>query len=327
MEKMEKIEFLKSLYEASAEGIIIVDAKAIILWANKTVREFTQTEMEGQNALTLLNQEETLWPPVLNQAVRRIFQGSTIEYITTPIPETSDYIVAIRNLDDANGIKKVMEKELEQIMGQFIHDIFTPLNGIIGFLGIILESLSPDDENYELIKTALRAANTMLKGRNNFLAVSKIAKGDYQIELQKVNLFDFIKRNKELFEAGTNIKVLQRPMIGADFEIIANEDLLEIALGNILKNAFESMVGQGILNEKITINFGQKNGLVTIAVINPGNISEEAIKKLFTENFSTKKNGNGLGSRAIRLIAEAHGGGVSVKNLSNAVEVKITFPG
>lgn len=323
---MEQINFLKSLYETSAEGIIIVDAKATILWANKTVREFTQTEMEGQNALTLLNQEAK-WPPTTDRSVRLTFQGVTIEYIVTPIPETDCYITSIRNLDDANGIKKVMEKELEQIMGQFVHDIFTPLNGIIGFLGIILESLSPDDGNYGFVETVLRSANTMLKGRNNFLAVSRIAKGDYQIELQKVNLFEFIKRNKEIFEAGTNIKVIQRPMIGADFEIIANEDLLEIAISNILKNAAEAMREQGLKKEKININFGQKNGLVTIAVINPGNISEEAVKKLFTENFSTKKNGNGLGSRAIRLIAEAHGGGVSVKNLSNAVEVKITFPG
>lgn len=322
-----KIEFLKRLYDASTEGIVIIDAQAKILWTNKIVSNFAQAELEGQNALTLLNQEETSWPPTLNEAVRRIFQGSTIEYIVTPIPETADYIVAIRNLDDANGIKKVMEKELEQIMGQFIHDIFTPLNGIIGFLQIIREDLEPGDEKIEFVETALRSANTMLKGRNNFLAVSRIAKGDYQIDLATVNLFDLIRRNKEIFEAGTNIKVLQRPMMGADFEIMANEDLLEIALGNILKNAAEAMQEQGLEKEKITINFGQKDGLVTIAVINPGNISEEAIKKLFTENFSTKKNGNGLGSRAIRLIAEAHGGGVSVKNLPNAVEIKITFPG
>ncbi len=325
---MEKLEFLKSLYEASAEGIIIIDTQAKILWTNKIVRNFAQAELEGQNALTLLNPAEMSWPPVINQAVRRIFQGSTIEYIVTPIPETDCYIASIRNLDDANGIKKEMEVELEKVMGQFIHDIFTPLNGIIGYLQIIGEDLEPGDEKIEFVEIALRSANTMLKGRNNFLAVSRIAKGNYQIDLQKINLFEFIKRNKEIFEAGSSIKILQRPIIDADFEIIANEDLLEIALGNLLKNAAEAMQEQGFQNEKITIHFGKnKNGLVEISVVNPGTISEDIVKKLFTESFSTKKNGNGLGTRAIRLITEAHGGEITVKKLDGMVEIKITFPG
>lgn len=323
----EAVNFLKRLYETSAEGIIMIDNKAKILWTNKMVKDFTQVNLEGQNALELLNSEEVLWPPKLNQSIRRNFQGATIEYIVTPIPDTETYIASIRNLDDANGIKKEMEEELEKIMGQFIHDIFTPLNGVLGFLQIIEEDLDPKDEKREFVEAALRAANTMLKGRNNFLAVSRIAKGNHQIELTKVNLFELIRKNKEVFEAGNKIKIVQRPIIGANFEVMANGDLLEIALGNILKNAAEAMQEQGLDHEKIVINFGQKDGIVTISVVNPGRISEDNIKRLFKENFSTKKNGNGFGSRAIRLIVEAHGGNVTVKNLADAVEIEISFPG
>lgn len=324
---MEKIEFLKSLYEASSEGIIIVDAKATIFWANKTVQEFTQTEMEGQNVVALLNSDEISWPPTLDEAVRFTFQGSTMEYIATPFPNNAHYIVSIRNLDNANGIKKEVEKNMEKTIGQFVHDIFSPLSGIAGILQQIEKGEYSEKETGEAAKVALSGVKSMLKNREVFLALNKISKGEYQIERKKIDLFQLIKRNKEIFEASSGIKISQRPIINAQFETMAEEPLLDIAIGNILKNAVEAMYEQGLQSEKITINFGQFDGMATIAVINPGHIPEKIRKKMFKEIFTTKRTGSGLGSRAIRLIAEAHGGGVSVKNLSNAVEVKITFPG
>jgi len=327
---VEKIEFLKGLYEASAEGVIIVDARATILWTNKTVRDFTRAEIEGQNALTLLNQEAK-WPPVTDQSVRRTFQGVTIEYIITPLPDSSDYIISVRNLDDANGIKKEMkvkmEAEIEKIMGQFVHDLFTPLTAVMGFLQIIEEDMESEDPKKEFVEAALKAANKLLKSRNNFLALSRIAKGDHRIKREKLNLFKIIQENKKNFEASNSFKISQRPIIGAQFEIMADNDLLDIAIGNALKNAAEAMHEQKILDEKIIINFGKIDEMVIISIVNPGEIPEEVREKLFKENFTTKANGNGLGARAIGLVAKAHDGNVVVNRLEDAVEIKITFPG
>jgi signal transduction histidine kinase len=293
------------------------------------IRIFAKIETQGINVLQIFDDSQNIeWPPVCDHPIRRQYKGVTIEYIVTLIPETEIYIASIRNLDATDGIKQEMEKEWQNTLSHFMHDIITPLNGIIGFVQITIENLEKkqDKENIDFLKIALSAAEKMLKNRNIFLAVNRIALGKYTLQKKRISLFELIKRNKELLEvAFPNVEISKKPIIEGSFEIEADEDLLDIALSNLLKNAAEEISRQKS-SAKIIIVFGNENGEAIIKIINPGIIPEKEMEKLFKDNFTTKKDGNGLGLRAVRLIAEAHGGTVKAENKDGVIEITLRFP-
>jgi signal transduction histidine kinase len=325
----EKLSLLRQIYENSAEGILLLDKNAEIIWANRMIRIFAKIETQGINVLQIFDDSQNIeWPPVCDHPIRRQYKGVTIEYIVTLIPETEIYIASIRNLDATDGIKQEMEKEWQNTLSHFMHDIITPLNGIIGFVQITIENLEKkqDKENIDFLKIALSAAEKMLKNRNIFLAVNRIALGKYTLQKKRISLFELIKRNKELLEvAFPNVEISKKPIIEGSFEIEADEDLLDIALSNLLKNAAEEISRQKS-SAKIIIVFGNENGEAIIKIINPGIIPEKEMEKLFKDNFTTKKDGNGLGLRAVRLIAEAHGGTVKAENKDGVIEITLRFP-
>lgn len=86
------------------------------------------------------------------------------------------------------------------------------------------------------------------------------------------------------------------------FYITADEQLMEQALVNIVKNALEA-IGE---NGEINVNPDNKNRTVTIQDNGKG-ITEKESELLFTPFFSTKKDGQGIGLTLVREILIKHG--------------------
>ena len=50
------------------------------------------------------------------------------------------------------------------------------------------------------------------------------------------------------------------------------------------------------------------------------------VVKIFHTQFTTKHDGNGLGTKSIKLVAEAHGGEVKAENKSGWVAITLKIP-
>jgi PAS domain S-box-containing protein len=110
-------------------------------------------------------------------------------------------------------------------------------------------------------------------------------------------------------------------------EIYQNE-VMQVVL-NILKNAEDNFVEKETSNPKIYISTASKDNEYTITVLdNGGGIPSSVLPKIFDPYFSTKneKNGTGLGLYMSKtMIEEHHNGDMSVRNVDDGAEFKITL--
>ncbi len=330
------IAFIKEMYAESAEGFLLIDRHAFISWNNSSAQKMVEMPLLGRNIRDIINSDErpVQWPPVVDQHIRRQISGTTFEYLITPVIDTDFYLVSVRNLDAENGIKMEMEKNLSLFIARIFHDVRSALNGVMGMTDIVLENLRPDphqSENCELLELSLRNGKELVKNLDSFMVVSQLERGVGSIRLEEINLFHFIQKTYESWAPTCKRHgvTLKRQSFGEKFTVCADKRLLNIAVNNLLSNALEAIVhnpDQTTTSKEINIRFGKRNHASHIIVSNPGVITPENQKKLFNNEFSTKANGNGLGTGAIATIAKAHKGIATVECANGLVYISISIP-
>jgi PAS domain S-box-containing protein len=107
-------------------------------------------------------------------------------------------------------------------------------------------------------------------------------------------------------------------------------DVLQVhqVLVNLLRNAFEAMVGNPPDQQEVTIALTTTDEQIEISVADSGEgISPENIDRVFDAFFTSKPNGVGIGLAISRSIAEDHGGQLSVvRNPKRGVTFRFTLP-
>ena len=211
--------------------------------------------------------------------------------------------------------------------GKVIRMMAHEVNNTIGPVNSIIQSALQSKglwENGEgLLNEALQVAHDRNQNLNlfmrNFADLVKLPEPNKkQLDLHRfirsiVTLMAFKAEEKEVELV---IDISEEP-----FYILADEQQLEQALINILKNAAEAIEGKG------QIRLSTEPGTKQLLICDTGRgITEEAAEQMFTPFFSTKKDGQGIGLTLVREILMNHGFGFSLKTLrENNTEFRIWF--
>ena len=95
--------------------------------------------------------------------------------------------------------------------------------------------------------------------------------------------------------------------------IQADDELIEMVLINLLKNAMEALAEEQ--NPTIELNGSYDENGVKIEVIDNGSgIIPEALANIFIPFYSTKKQGSGIGLSLSRQIMQMHNGTLTVES-------------
>jgi two-component system, NtrC family, nitrogen regulation sensor histidine kinase NtrY len=134
----------------------------------------------------------------------------------------------------------------------------------------------------------------------------------------ELNLNDLVKRVATLFEFKAVEKRIQFELqIGAKpFKIYADQQQLEQALINVIKNGMEAIQTDG----KIVIATNPGTSKLTITDTGAG-IASEHVEHVFSPFFSTKKDGQGVGLTLVKEILLNHGFQFSLKTVAVAETV------
>jgi len=146
------------------------------------------------------------------------------------------------------------------------------------------------------------------------LSFSKASLAGAALKLRPVAVEDLLKRAIQR-EANPDTDI--RIELEADLQALADRDLLQRALANLLRNAVRYAGGQG----PITVSGARETDaiLVRISDCGPG-VSEEFLQRLFDPFFrvddarTRESGGVGLGLTIVKTCVEACGGTVTCAN-------------
>lgn len=97
---------------------------------------------------------------------------------------------------------------------------------------------------------------------------------------------------------------------GASLEALADARLLGQAIANLAVNALEAC--EGLDGARVTVRASAEGDAVLVELIDTGaGMGREIAARLFTEWFSTKAKGTGLGLTLARRVVESHGGSLT----------------
>lgn len=205
-----------------------------------------------------------------------------------------------------------LEELRDDLIHMIIHDLRTPLTGIIGGLQTIIDSGYDLELAREFIPMAVSGANTLVDMVSTILDVSKMEAEQVPLDCAKVQIEGLVRMALEQVQgiAAESEQRLLTQLAEACPTIEADSDKLRRVLINLLGNAVKFTPDGGT----ITVGSTCDPDGITIWVQDTGpGIPPEYRERIFekygqVDGVRTRRPSTGLGLTFCKLVAEAHGG-------------------
>jgi nitrogen fixation/metabolism regulation signal transduction histidine kinase len=300
--------FLEKLIQTSPTGIIILDYDNKVHQLNPKAIEFMAV-----NGKSIINKQvEQIDHPVMKQ-ISELNSGEsktiTLNGVTTYKLQKSHFIdrgfprVFVMMEELTVEILEAEKKAYGKVIRMMAHEV----NNTIGPVNSILESTLKNGKLLNEQNAALKNALHIAMERNHNLNVFMRNFADI-VRLPLPN-----KKNIDLHKLISSVSTLMSLKAGEkeiDFQfdlsdepitIFADEQQMEQALINVVKNAIEA------IEQKGTIIFTTTSRPSQLTITDTGKGIDPALKEqIFSPFFSTKKDGQGVGLMLIREILINH---------------------
>ena len=241
----------------------------------------------------------------------------------------------MRQLHKKNAQLQRLNAEKNQFLGMAAHDLRQPIGLILNYSEFLIEeiadNLSTDHRDYYL-KTINASGAFMKRLVDDFLDVSAIEAGKFDLDLQPVKIADVLDQSLKLNHLQAVKKGIVLTVLFPETmpRVIIDASKIEQAVTNLVSNAIQhSEPGMAV-----TIALACDPHRFTISVRDRGSgILPEEMEKLFMPFEKTRsrktagEKSTGLGMLITRKIIEAHGGEIQVSSvLGEGTAVNFTLP-
>lgn len=162
------------------------------------------------------------------------------------------------------------------------------------------------------LKTIYKRSAGLLEFVETYRNLTRIPQPNFTL-FSVSKLFDYLKTamNDELKANNVDLTISIDP---ENLKLMADEQLIEQVLINLLKNSIEAL--RNTKDAKIKLKaFVNKRDKITIQVIDNGQgIIKEVKDKIFIPFFTTKHSGSGIGLSLSKQIMRLHNGTIAVKS-------------
>ena len=331
-EKEEQMLFLQIMIQHINTGIISFDSKGKIGVINGAAKkllkipQFKDINDLGKLSLELLKNVLQLKPGgsfsiKINSDLHLNVQSASFK-----MEGQSWTLISFQNIKSELQKNELQAwQNLTKVLRHEIMNSMTPIASLAGSLGVILEEdieekdngdLVIDKESYLDITEGLETISKRSSGLVDFVNAYRDYTNIPQPELKVIPvkpLFENIRvlLKEELAKADINLVCELKPI---DLELMADQDLIQMILINLVKNAKEAM--DKAENREIILKGGLDNhSHPFIQVIDHGEgIVPEALERIFVPFYTTKKTGSGIGLAISRQIMNLHKGNLEVES-------------
>lgn len=260
------------------------------------------------------------------------FDVGGVDYITKPFnpPIVLARVKAHLALSREKQLMKEVVTLREDVDRITRHDLKTPLNSIINYPKLIQRGNLTEKQIDQLDKISA-AGYKLLDMINLSLDLFKMEQSSYQLNPVPVDIlsvFDDIVQDNHMYilsrKLQLDIQVSGNSVTDdSTFKIKGEKLLFYSMLSNLLKNAMETSPRK----ETISIRLTDKDDFA-IHIHNMGTVPKD-MQSTFFDKYATfdKASGTGLGTYSAKLIAETHGGIISMESSEGkGTIIQLTFP-
>lgn len=228
--------------------------------------------------------------------------------------------------------KRVQAEEMrERVEAMLRHDLKSPLSGILG-LSKLVEDRTQEGKVREWAAAIRECSEGMLQLVELNLDIFKMEQGIFTLKPTQCDLARMLHRLRLGMSSALSSRELELHILldsaplgpEVTLPVSCNAPLVENMFSNLIQNALEASPQRGTITVEILPN----GSALKVGIHNQGAVPED-IRHCFFQKYATsgKRNGTGLGAYSARLIAKAHGGGITFHSSeSEGTRVLVTLP-
>ncbi len=335
-EKEEHFNYLLTVIQHVSIGIIVYKLNGDVDVYNNAVKRLLQ--MKRLRRIDDLKEVAEELPGVLmnmkagNKTLFKIFIND--ELLQLSISATAfrmrgeEYIlVSFQDIHPELEQKEIESwQKLIRVLTHEIMNSITPISSLASTVNGILEDYknsSPKlaEEEAEQLDNIVHAVSTIENRSQGLLNFVELYRNLTRIPKPHFRYFQL----RELFE---RVLQLMNPKFEAsgiryeeniypqDLKLLADPDLIEQVLINLLLNAVDAVKEVGNPQISLTASMNLNNRIIIEVADNGKGIKQDIMDKIFMPFFTSKKSGSGIGLSLSRQIMSMHKGSLSVRSRS-----------
>lgn len=263
----------------------------------------------------------------------------------TYIEELKAVMVSKKIVESVNE-KLVDEKERseqlalsrDQFLSNMSHEILTPLNGIIGFTNLLLNSSSLGPEETKQLEYIKMSGDILLVIINDILDLAKIESGQVALSNKPFNLVQLTRLIHDTFSIkAINKDIDFKVVVDKKVPIVLNGDSVRISqiFFNLISNSIKFTPAKGKISLKIKFHEEEDESYIIKMIIKDSGIGipSNKLQDIFNpfvqinNDASRKYGGTGLGLTIVKKIIDIMNGDIEVKSeLGVGTKFTITLP-
>ena len=176
----------------------------------------------------------------------------------------------------------------------------------------------------DAVNTVARRSDSLTQFVDSYRQISRLAPPEKE-RVRLDSLFDSVSQLLVAEWPDSSVR-LSTEVMPAELDVLADRDLLEPVLLNLLRNAWQSTlnIDDPVIVLKAYLN--RRNNVVIDVIDNGPGVPDGIANKIFVPFFTTKESGSGVGLALARQVMIAHGGFIRLsRNDSGGATFSLTL--
>ncbi len=329
--KSEESLFFKNIVQHAGIGLIAIDEEGKVEVMNNAAKKLLQvydikyiTELQNlsEELVDMFFKLKTGGRDLAKLNIDGELVQLSVYAIELVLKKKAYKMITIQNINsELEEMEMTAWQNLVRVLTHEIMNSVTPISSLAGTvennlksLGQEKETLTLDPEDKEDLLLAIHTIQRRSAGLIHFVKDFRNLTHIPQPKFEKLKVKEVLEEinillAKDILESKIAFNITVDPK---NLYIDADKALIEQVIINLLKNAIQAFDEETNRLIEINAHKDDKNRVLITVKDNGSGIEEDALSRIFTPFFTTKKSGSGIGLSLSRQIMRKHKGTLSV---------------